>query len=238
MLTSPVEKSYIGQTIHPIEVRFQQHQRKSSNCVAIYNAIQKYGWENIEKNWYEVPDEDLNKHEELMIEVLGTLSPGGYNLKEGGSNGKLSEETRQKISEAQRGEKGNMYGKTRSDDTKQKISEASRGEKHHMYGKTHSEEVKQKMSEAQLGKTLSKEHRQKLSEARRGKKNHMFGKTGERHPRSKKVYQYDLDGICIRSFGSCGEAADHLGKTSSTTIWRCAGGDCKTAYGFKWSYNQ
>jgi group I intron endonuclease len=95
MITSPKGKSYIGQTIRSISERFKEHETgKSKDCVAIYSAIQKYGWENFEKEWYECPDKDLNDHEELMIEVLGTLTPGGYNLKGGGGNGKLSEETR------------------------------------------------------------------------------------------------------------------------------------------------
>jgi hypothetical protein len=104
MLTSPNGKTYIGQTLRPVEERLKEHLKKGSHCVVIYNAIQKYGWENFEKDWYEVPNEDLSKHEELMIEVLGTLSPDGYNIKEGGANGKLSEETKQKIRKSAQGE--------------------------------------------------------------------------------------------------------------------------------------
>jgi len=100
MLTSPSEKSYIGQTIRPVEERLKEHRTgKTSGCRAIYNAIQYHGWDAFEKDWYECPDEDLNKHEELMVEVLGTLYPNGYNLKEGGgANGKMSKETKQKMS--------------------------------------------------------------------------------------------------------------------------------------------
>lgn len=185
MITSPSGKSYIGQTTRPIEKRIEEHRTgKSSDCMAIYNAIQKYGWDNLEKEWYECPDEDLNKHEELMIEVLETLSPDGYNLKEGGGNGKLSEETKQK-----------------------------------------------------LRKPKSDEHKQKYSEAKLGEKNPNFGKTGEKHQRSKRVYQYDLNGTFINSYGSTAEAGRHLKKNKSS-IGRCANGviSHKTAYGFKWAY--
>ena len=203
MLTSPSGKSYIGQTIRTIEDRFEEHRTgKSNGCRAIYNATQYHGWENFEKDWYEVPDEDLNNHEGLMIEVLGTLAPGGYNLKEGGTNGKMSEETKQKMSEAQRGEKGgNRLGKTHADDSKQKIRESR-------VGKTHTEETKQKISEAQHG-----------------------GK----HRIAKRVYQYDLVGAFIGSFGSTREAARHLEKGNSL-ISDCARGKRETAYGFKWAY--
>lgn len=244
------EKIYIGQTIRSIEKRFEEHQKKTSGCVAMYNAIQKYGWVNFEKDWYECPDEDLNFDEELLVREMGTLAPGGYNLKEGGSNGKLSEETKQKISEAQRGDKGHWYGKIlndghktkisealigkfRTEESKQKISEAKRGEKNPSFGKIPSEETKQKMSEAKVGKQKSEETKQKMSEAQRGEKSHMYGKIGEKHHRSKKVYQYDLDGNFVRSFGSSGEAALYIKKDSSN-IKTCARGKCKTAYGFKW----
>lgn len=253
MLTSPVGKSYIGQTIRPIEKRLEEHQKENSNCVAIYGAIQKYGWENFDKNWYECPDDDLDKHEELMVEVLGTLAPGGYNLREGGGScGKLSEETkrkisesntgktpseetRQKMSDAQRGEKNHNYGMPKSEETKQKMSEAQQGDKGYWYGTTLGDETRQKISEALIGITRSEETKQKMSEAQRGEKNYWYGKTGEKHPTSKKVYQYDLDGNFVRSFGSCEEAGRHL-KKDGTNIGACARGKHKTAYDFKWSY--
>ena len=112
------------------------------------------------------------------------------------------------------------------------MSNAQSGEKHPMYGKTHTEETKKKMSEANsgekaywYGKTLSDEHKQKMSEA----------KSGEKNRSSKKVYQYTLDGTYVDDFASSGEAAQALGKTDGSNIRMCAHGDCKTAYGFKWS---
>ena len=228
IFTSPSGKSYIGQTSRPIQKRFKEHQLESSGCVAIYNAIKKYGWENFEKDYYECPDEDLNKHEELMVEVLGTLSPDGYNLREGGgSNGKMSEETKQKMSEAR-------LGIPKSDETKQKMSKRQLGEKNHHFGKTPSDKTRQKMSDANKGdknamwgEHRSEETRQKISDSMKGKKNH----------KSKKLYQYDLDGNFINSFGSCGEATRHLKKTFGANIRKCARGEQKTAYGFKWSYS-
>ncbi|AGE49697.1 GIY-YIG catalytic domain-containing endonuclease [Paramecium bursaria Chlorella virus Can18-4] len=179
-------KAYIGQTIQPIEKRLLQHQYPSSKCRAFLGAIKKYGWENFDVDWYECPDEDLNDLEEYLVAVLGTLAPGGYNLKEGGgAHGKPSVETREKMSEAHKGEKNHMYGKTLSKETKQKLSEAHTG-------KTLSKETKQKMSEAlsgekhpMFGKTLSKETKQKISEALSGEKSHMFGKTLSKETKQK-----------------------------------------------------
>ena len=135
MLKSPSGKIYIGQTIRPIEKRFKSHQHKNSACVAIYNAILKYGWDAFEKDYYECPDEDLNFDEEFLIREMETLAPEGYNLKTGGGNGKHSNESRQKMREAHLGEKSYMFGIPKSDDHKKKNREAHLGEKSFMFGK-------------------------------------------------------------------------------------------------------
>ena len=79
----------------------------------------------------------------------------------------VSEETRRKLSEAQK-------GKPHSEETKRKMSETKKGESNHFFGKKHSEETKRKISEAgkgqvpwNKGKTgiCSEETRRKLSEA-------------------------------------------------------------------------
>ena len=205
------QKIYIGQTRRPIQERFKEHRTgKSNSCRAIYNAIKFHGWDNFEKEWYECPDEDLDFDEELLVKEMKTLSPDGYNLKEGGSScGKHSDESKQRMSEVKRGEKHNNFGKTHTDESKKRMSEAKRGEKHNMYGKSRSEKTKQK-----------------ISDSTKGENNH----------KSKRVYQYDLDENLIGSFGSVGEAAKYV-EGYRTNIARCARGKLKTAYGFKWSYN-
>jgi group I intron endonuclease len=206
-------KSYVGQTICPVEERLQKHQHKSSNCRAIYGAIKKYGWDNFEIDWYECLDNELNKHEKWMVNLMRTLSPDGYNLKEGGgSRGKLSEETKQRIIVGNKGKK-------RSEEFKQKNREVNMGEKNPSYGKPKSEESNQKRREAMSGDN-----------------NYWYGKTGEKHHRSKKVYQYALDGTFIDSFGSCEEAGQHIKKKRGGHISSCARGKRKTAHDFKWSY--
>jgi len=104
MLTSPSGKSYIGQTRNTVEERFRKHRTCNSSCTALVNAVKKYSWEKFQIDSYECPDDELDKHEEMLIETLGTLSPGGYNLKEGGANNSPSEETRSKISAKLKGQ--------------------------------------------------------------------------------------------------------------------------------------
>ena len=247
MLTSPYGRSYIGQTTRPIEERLKEHQLPSSGCVAIYGAIQKHGWDNFEKHWYEVPDEELNQHEELMVEVLDTLVPNGYNLKEGGgSGGKPCEEVRKKMSESHK-------GKTHPDEVKQKIGAAHKGKttpeevkqkisKSHT-GKTRSDEHKQNLSKSLKGRTLTDEHKQKMSETHTGKtlpdevkQKIGIANFGDKNPNSKKLYQYNIDGTFIQLFASSGEAARSLNKTDGANICSCARGERPSAFGFKWSF--
>lgn len=82
---------------------------------------------------------------------------------------RLSEETKAKIGNANR-------GRQISEETRTKMAEANSGEKNGMFGKQHSEEAKQKISEANRGKHPSAEARQKMSESHSGSKNPNFGK--------------------------------------------------------------
>ena len=82
--------------------------------------------------------------------------------------GKTEEEMyqiKQKISENHadfKGENSPCYGKHLSEETKQKISEAKKGkytgEDNPMYGKHHTEEMKKRMSESKKGKNCGKDN--------------------------------------------------------------------------------
>ena len=88
----------------------------------------------------------------------------------------LSEETRQKLSEANKGENNSMFGKHLSEETRQKLSEARKGKPSCMKGKHHSEESRKKIGAARKGKSLSAETRKKMSEAQKGKNHWTKGK--------------------------------------------------------------
>lgn len=72
----------------------------------------------------------------------------------------FTEEHRKKLSEARKGkyvgEKHPLYSKSRSEETRRKLSEANKGENHPFYGKSHSEETRRKQSEANKGKNIGK----------------------------------------------------------------------------------
>lgn len=112
-------KIYIGQTVHTLEKRRNQHERShryKGTCNLIFaRAIKKYGKENF--SW-EVIDtattlEELNTKEEYWIAKLNSLAEDGYgyNDKRGGNNHAHSERTKRKISESQRGSLNHAYGK-------------------------------------------------------------------------------------------------------------------------------
>ena len=146
--------------------------------------------ENISYQECKIIEIDLiNKYgrKDLGTGTLCNLTDGG----DGTVGWIVSDETRRKISEAQKGEKHPMFGKTPSEETRRKISESGKGktgEKSNRFGKTHSEETRRKMSETAKGKTFSDETRRKISEAGKGKtgeKHPMFGKTHSEETRRK-----------------------------------------------------
>lgn len=72
-------------------------------------------------------------------------------------------------------------GEHHSEESKKKMSEADKGKKSPMKGKHHSEEARQKMSEAHKGKKriFSEEHKRNMSKVRKGK--NYPGFKGKRH---------------------------------------------------------
>lgn len=194
------------------------------------NIVNKVGY-TVNIIHKDIEHEEAKKIEMLLIEKYGRKNLGTGNLVnltdggEGGSGIVVSEETRQKMSEA-------LKGRTFSEETKQKMSEAQKGDKHHMFGKTRSEESKQKTSEAMKGRTHRKESKQKISEAMKGEKNPNFGKTfseevkdnmakGAKHRKNVKGYYFinaskrwvakikiNKKSIYLGSFDTPGEAAE------------------------------
>lgn len=101
-------KSYIGQTVSSLKERWRHHILKSSRCLSLKAAIEKYGIENfkIEEIDGANSQDELNYKEWLWIHKANSLSPNGYNLRDGGgSKGSWSEEIKAKISRSNTGKK-------------------------------------------------------------------------------------------------------------------------------------
>lgn len=119
--TFPNGKKYIGQTTLSLAKRAQRGWGYHNQLV--YKAIQKYGWENIQKEIINCStEEEMDSLErELIIKYKTTNINFGYNVEDGGHKNKhLSEETKQKISETHK-------GIPMTEEAKKKLSEARKG---------------------------------------------------------------------------------------------------------------
>ena len=134
-------------------------------------------------------EEEMCSDEQYYIEVFDTLWPNGYNLTKGGEGEIPCEETRRKLSLAQKGKHVSSEtrkkisdcrkGKHHTEETKKKMRQNHydcSGEKHPMFGKHHTEESKRKNRESNLGKPSafkgkhhSEETKKKISNANKGK---------------------------------------------------------------------
>ncbi len=193
------QKVYIGRTIQSFKQRIYDHKRNvlvNGYNNYFYKAIRKYGIDSFK---WEIIDtakniKELNILEQFFIDHYREIGEV-YNLTDGGdgiSGYNHSEISKQKMSEAHKGEKNYFYGKKHTEESKKKISEARKGKpsgykgKHqtvetrkklseaskgnqNWLGKKHSEKTKQKISEAR--KNISIETRERISEAQKGNKN-------------------------------------------------------------------
>jgi group I intron endonuclease len=106
-------------------------------------------------------------------------------------------------------------------------------------GVSKSQKHKDKISESKLGVSVhSNEQKEIYSKLNSGNGNPMFNKKHTNKSLSKmklSVLQYSLDNVFIREWSS---AADIERETNmlAKSINRCAKGNRKTAYGFKWIY--
>jgi group I intron endonuclease len=196
-------KCYVGQTVKSVKKRTKEHFRAARNGsgYAIHKAIRKYGEGAFSINLLVTCDASiLDTLERYFIKSYGTsiFSGSGYNMTLGGgatSGWSPSEETRRKISDANKGKpqrpehtenikkaKAALPPYSHSEESRAKISASGLGkkrprlnkappkEKRPKVGFTMSYSAKEKISKARKGKPLSKSHCEKLSESHKGKK--------------------------------------------------------------------
>lgn len=194
-------KWYIGQSWNIYDRWKEAYQYLGcKNQRKIYNSLKKYGYDSFEKRIIEICSEHisqemLNLKESIWINHFNSLS-NGYNLRMGGSNGKLSQESKIKMSISHKGiplskkHKDNMVAakQVTSPETRKKMSLAHIGKKRAPF----SEEHRKKLSEWQIGRVFTKEHRQKLSEKSKGRK-WTFEQKQRHKIRMKEAYRIKAD---------------------------------------------
>ncbi len=167
-ITSPSEKVYIGQSWN-IEKRWRDYRRNDcSEQPKLFNSLLKYGKNKHSFDiLYELPidvsQNTLNVYEQLYMELFINSGIKLMNIREAGSKGKHSEESKVKMREIKKGENHPMFGKKLSEEHKSKISVATKGKKR----KKLSEEHKAKLSKAKEGKKHSEETKAKMRESKK-----------------------------------------------------------------------
>lgn len=221
MHISPSGKKYIGITKQSLKKRFDNG-RGYKNCFRFKNAIDKYGWENIQ---HILIKDNLTQSEAVKMEMdlikryNATDNRYGYNCSVGGNVPFITEETIRKRSLAS---KGRVF----SDETKKKISEANKG-------KTFSEESRKRMSESHKGKKLPLNTIEKMKKSHIGIKCSQEWIENSNKRKYKKVDMYDKNGNYIKTFDSLTEACSFSGAKAGN-ITKCIQGIRNTCAGYVW----
>lgn len=187
--TCPNGKKYVGVTRRTPEERWGEGKGYRNNK-HFTSAINKYGWDNIEHEYFKTESKDLMFYwEKILIYYHNTLNREfGYNKTSGGDSCfEFSEETKRKISEAGKGRKLSDDHRIKlitvnearkgvfkhSEETKNKISNSAKGRVAWNKGRQmppRSEEYRRKISEANRKRKYSEETKRKISEANKGRK--------------------------------------------------------------------
>ena len=236
-------KQYVGQHHYHKEELDPSYHGSGHIIKQIYNKRPETIKEEYVKTCYS--QRDLDEWEKYFIFTNNTLYPNGYNLQEGGCGGIHCEESRRKMSKAQKGrifseehkKKIGEANKRRhcSEETRRKIAEAHKGKKMKPFSEEHkkkigeankrrhcSEETRRKISETKKGIHCSEETRRKISEANTNGKN------------SKSVIQFTMKGEFIREWPSVAEVGRNGFDFSHVS--KCCRGKKPQYKGFIWKY--
>ena len=228
-------KKYVGQTCHTLLERSKKDGSGYNHCTYFYHAIQKYGFDNFSAT---ILAENLSKEDADIIEKkyidLWNLKDHrfGYNLRDGGSNGALTDNHKRKIGEANKNPscetrerlRNCRLGQKLSNETKKKIGDVHRGRKQSqdhidnrikkITGQKRTDEQKQNISKSLKGKKFSPEHAKKC---------------GEKH--RKEVLELDKNNNIVNMFDSARSAALHYGLHEGNVSRCCRRGNGATTGG-------
>lgn len=227
---SPGGKRYVGITSTIPEKRWSRGNGYKQNA-HFWRAIQLYGWDAFthEILAQQLTYEQAADLERSLIESWDLTNPqNGYNLSKGDGAG-ISEETRHRMSEAQKGNK-NSIGRVWSDEGKQKISKSLKQyySTHDgtFKGRTHTDDTKKKMKQRQFSEEARAKMRKKHANV-----------SGAKNPSAKAVNRIDPNNGSIKFYAYASLAAKELNVDLSSIIKCCRAKDkCKTAGGFIWRY--
>lgn len=155
-------KCYVGQTRSTLAVRMAQHRCNSCRGTGslLHKSMRKHGLAAFDVTVLQTCDDqaELDRTEEWWIKRLGSVQPGGYNIKLGGNYSEMPESTRRKIGDANR-------GRVVSTETRQKLSLLSKGVK-----RTFTPEHRAALSLVARQRVVTPETRAAMSATRKGRK--------------------------------------------------------------------
>ena len=157
----------------------------------IKKAFKKYGKDNFTKTILQYFDNAdlMYKYEANVVTIEVVNDPMSYNIRVGGRGGvkglKLSEETKHKIAQSNKGKQSPLKGSHISEEHKNKISKNSASGRTEVkekirqahIGKKRPKEIGEKISKQLTGRKLCKEWRNKISNTLKGKSTWNKGKT-------------------------------------------------------------
>ena len=269
-LRFPNDKVYIGQT-NNLDIRWINGGKGYKRCPYVWNAIQKYGWTAIEKSILEVCNDrdEANTREVYWIAAYNSADYRfGYNIQSGGkyrdrsaeanarikeklSNRIVSEETRKKISKANKGKirsaeyraaqsnRLKAYYRTHESKSKGKPGHKTKGcLGQHWYnnGKISilcfEDQIPDGYVKGRInvksGYKMSEDIKQKYSQSHKGK--HM----GKNNNNAKTVVKLELNYNFIEKYDTIKEASEANNNISG--IGACADYRQKTSGGFVWRF--
>ena len=224
----PNNKVYIGITCQSLERRWRDG--KGYEGQPIFDAILKYGWDNIQHIILEMgltKDQAECAEKKYIREYNSLIHANGYNIETGGCVVEhLSDETKKKISMAKIGK--------------------HTGENHWHFGGHWEEKTKRKISDAHKGMKYGEETLKKKRERFSGKNNPMFGTKMTPEHKEKmicaSVKAHSKEIICIETgivYPSSAEAQRQTGICSRQIIYVCKNDKrYKTAGGFHWRFRE
>lgn len=229
--TSPSGKIYIGITKQQPKRRWQNGLGYCGN-IRFFNAIKKYGWDNIKHEvvWSNLSKEKACELEKLMIEKYKSdhrnhgynVSPGGYVQSEESLQKQRETAIKKGLYEQSKKRALNMW---RDPEKRKEITEA-------MQNKPRTEEQKENYKAAsayRVGVPLPEETKTKLSKI-------MSSKTGENAIRKQEVYQIDTrTGEIVHTYATSRLAAREFNK-SINSIANCCRSKNKCCEGYFWCY--
>ena len=244
----PNGKKYIGITAQQPNQRWRDGKGYCKNK-HFYNAILKYGWNNIQHIilFSDLTEDEANELEEKLIDEMDLTNPEkGYNLHTGGRHHRLSKESREKIRNRMvgvyAGDKNPFYGKHHTEESLAKFRK--RVEQYSVDG----EYIRTFNSLTEAAETHDVD-KSSLSKACKGIYKTYAGYQWKfegsekeikpykrKQHNARKVAMFDLYGEKLAVFESLTDAGRVFGINCDKCIGDCCRGEQKTAYGYVWKY--